>query len=88
MPRAKSGGNESEAIPAAELKSAIESSLGILGPGLLQATMEELVKNGIDLDSNTASYSLNEVSERLETLFGDAASLMVDRIKEQLKFGK
>jgi hypothetical protein len=82
----RNGGNDSVVIPATELKTAILYSLEVLGPNMVRATIEELARNGIDLDSKSASYSLNEVRERLEMLFGEASTMMVDRIKEQLKF--
>lgn len=82
------GGNDSEPISATELKRAIEYSLDILGSGLARATTEELAKNGIDLDSKSASYSLSEVREKLEMLFGEATTLMIERIKTQLESGK
>ena len=79
----------SHTVSATKLRRAIEKSLAILGTGTIQAITEDLGRHGIDLDSQTASYSLRDVEEKLNIIFGkEIGTMMFDRIRKQLNRDK
>ena len=79
----------SHTVSATKLRRAIEKSLAILGTGTIQAITEDLGRHGIDLDSQTASYSLRVVEEKLNIIFGkEIGTMMFDRVRKQLNGDK
>ena len=79
----------SHAVSATKLRRVIEKSLAVLGTGTIQAITEELGRHGIDLDSQTAFYSLQAVEEKLNIIFGkEIGTMMFDRIRKQLNRDK
>ena len=79
----------SHTVSATKLRRAIEKSLAILGTGTIQAITEDLGRHGIDLDSQTAFYSLYEVEEKLNIIFGkEIGTMMFDRVRKQLNGDK
>ena len=79
----------SHAVSAIKLRRVIEKSLAVLGTGTIQAITEDLGRHGIDLDSQTASYSLREVEEKLNIIFGkEIGTMMFDRVRKQLNGDK
>jgi hypothetical protein len=78
------GGNDRH-FTAARLKAAVEESLSILGGSLTRALVEDLSNEGVDLGSNTSSYSVAQLETGLGKLFGkDATELLMDRVKDHL----
>ena len=72
-------------IPAKELRHALFALEDLLGESLIEDLIESLKDLGIDLSSETYSYSIHEVKEALAKPFGnEAADLLIERIRKDI----
>jgi len=72
-------------ISGSLLKDALEESLSLLGQESAQSVLEYLARSGITLDSENSEYSIDQLRERFNRLFGeDAAELFMDLLRKAL----
>lgn len=76
--------DESVPIDASVLKKAIENGIDLLGISTVKAIIEDVAKQGIDLNGSS-SYTLKQVEAAITSIFGhDAGPLLMNRIKSWL----
>jgi hypothetical protein len=83
----KDGHDIDESIPidASVLKKAIENGIDLLGMSTVEAIIEDVAKQGIDLNGSSR-YTLKQVEAAITIIFGDdAGPLLMNRIKSWLK---
>jgi hypothetical protein len=77
--------DESIPIDASILKKAIEKGIDLLGISTVEAIIEDVAKQGIDLNGSSR-YTLKQVEAAITGIFGDdAGPLLMKRIKSWLK---
>lgn len=80
-----SGSDDSRLISGSLLKDALEESLSMLGQESAQSVLEYLARSGITLDGENSEYSIDQLRERFNRLFGeDAAELFMDLLRKAL----
>jgi hypothetical protein len=73
-------------ISGSLLKDTLEKSLSVLGQESAQSVLEYLAHSGITLDCKDNEYSIDQLHERFNKLFGeDAAELFVDLLRKALE---
>lgn len=78
--------NKNKHLKALDLKNAFVAGLSILGRASIEVLLEELKRQGIDLDNENRSYSLTHFERMLGVILGeDVAPLMIERIQLQLR---
>jgi hypothetical protein len=80
-----SSSDDSRLISGSLLKDALEESLSMLGQESAQSVLEYLARSGITLDGENSEYSIDQLRERFNRLFGeDAAELFMDLLRKAL----
>jgi hypothetical protein len=80
-----SGSDDNRLISGSLLKDALEESLSMLGQESAHSVLEYLARSGITLDGENSEYSIDQLRERFNRLFGeDAAELFMDLLRKAL----
>jgi hypothetical protein len=83
--KASLSSDDSRLISGSLLKGALEESLSMLGQESAQSVLEYLARSGITFDDKNSKYSIDQLSERFNKLFGeDAAELFMDLLRKAL----
>jgi hypothetical protein len=78
--------NNKVKIHSTELLSALKKLHGMLGRVLVECIVTSLEHHGIDLRDKSKFYSLNEIQEAFNKMFGtDASQLLLQRLKRELR---
>jgi hypothetical protein len=84
----KAGGKNNDfgriPIQSAVLKSALDSTLGILGEPTREIIINQLKQRGIIFDGNNV-YKLTDLEASFKVLFGEGASLVMEKLVKVLK---
>lgn len=77
--------NNDEPIPTIELRNVFKTLENMLGVPSTRCLLEEIENMGMKLSNDKESYSLHEIREVLEVIFGtDVAELLIDRIRKEI----
>jgi hypothetical protein len=73
-------------IAALELKQALSKLKDLLGATITQNLITKLENMGIELSNDKEAYSLHEIREALDIIFGiDASEILMQRIAKDLR---
>jgi hypothetical protein len=77
--------NDSVPIESSTLRQALEKGARILGWSAIEAIIDDLERQGIDLNSSSSRYTLRQIEAAFIQIFGtDAMLLLMERVKHEL----